>query len=288
MEEAKYKKKKFEINKLKIIKREFLIKIIINFILLIFSFLINIIHYNKKLDITNFITYAQCLEDFILYCILYDIVNGFYIDVGANDPNDISVTKSFYLKGWHGINIEPLPNMYQKLLKYRIRDINLNIGASDKEESLILSVNGGCSSVNKKYLRANGKTINIKAYPLSEICKKYVPNGEEIQFCKIDVEGHEKNVLLGFNFKNYRPKVFCLESVEPGSTIPDYKEWEYILIENGYIFGYEYKVNRYYFDSKVDYISKRFLNLEKYINEYNEIQKKKKFTFVNSIFSIIK
>ena len=226
------------------------------------------------MNITNFISYAQCLEDFILYCILYDINNGFYIDVGANDPNYISVTKSFYLNGWHGITIDSLPNMYQKLL-----NINLNIGASDNEDSLILSINGGGSSVNKKYFRVNRATIKIKVYPLSEICKKYVPNGEEIQFCKIDVEGNEKNVLLGFNFENYRPKVFCIESVEPGSIIPDYKEWEYILIENGYIFGYEYKVNRYYFDTKADYIRKRFLNLEKYINEYNEIQKKKNLKY---------
>ena len=86
-------------------------------------------NFNKKLDFTNFITYAQFLEDFILYCIFYDIDNGFYIDVGANDPNDISVTKAFYLNGWHGINIEPLPEMQQLLLKHRSRDINLNIGA---------------------------------------------------------------------------------------------------------------------------------------------------------------
>ena len=75
---------------------------------------INRININKKLDINSFTTYSQCLEDFILYCVFYDIENGFYIDVGANDPNDISVSKYFYLDGWHGINIEPLPDMYQK------------------------------------------------------------------------------------------------------------------------------------------------------------------------------
>ena len=238
-------------------------------------FNINSCKVNNLLNLLYF-NHSQCLEDFILYCIFYDKANGFYIDVGAFDPNYGSVTKAFYLDGWHGINIEPLPNMYHKLLKYRKRDINLNIGASDKEDSLILSVNGPLSSVNKKYISAKHKTINIKVYPLSEICKKYVPNNREIQFCKIDVEGNEKKVLLGFDFENYRPKVFCLESVEPKTIIPNYKEWEYILIENGYVFGYEYKINRYYFDQKVDYISKRFLYLAKYINEYIKIKKKKK------------
>ena len=273
-------------------KNGFKIKIIIYFIILIISVssgllmaaqlikkkpkMINRIDYNKKLDIYNFTTYAQCLEDFILYCIFYDVNNGFYIDVGANDPNDITVTKAFYLNGWHGINIEPLPDMYKKLSNDRKRDINLNIGASEKEDKLTLFLNGGASTVTKKYFKDKGTTINIKVYPLSKICKKYVPKNEEIQFCKIDVEGHEKNVLLGFDFKNYRPKVFCIESTVPGTYIPIQKEWEYILFRNGYAFGFAYDVNRYYFDTNVDYINKRFLNLEKYINEFKEIQKSKK------------
>ena len=47
---------------------------------------------------------------------------------------------------------------------------------------------------------------------MSNICKKYVPKGRNVDFCKIDVEGGEKNVLLGYDFINYRPKVFCIES----------------------------------------------------------------------------
>ena len=53
-------------------------------------------------------SYAQEYEDIILYAIIGDVSDGFYIDVGAYDPVDISVTKYFYDKGWHGINIEPL------------------------------------------------------------------------------------------------------------------------------------------------------------------------------------
>lgn len=40
-------------------------------------------------------SYAQELEDLILYSVLRDVEHGFYIDVGANDPTDISVTKFF-------------------------------------------------------------------------------------------------------------------------------------------------------------------------------------------------
>ena len=52
---------------------------------------------------------------YILFYLLNDIQNGFYIDVGANDPNLYSVTKAFYQRGWYGINIEPLPEKYRLL-----------------------------------------------------------------------------------------------------------------------------------------------------------------------------
>ena len=293
MESKKFKKikiKKYTFQKNR--KKEFQFKKIFCFTLLFISFFsciliiikllkkphkkINRRNVIKKLDFTNFTTYSQCLEDFILYCIFYDIDNGFYIDVGANDPNDISVTKAFYLNGWHGINIEPLPEMFSLISKNRIRDINLNIGAGEKEGIMSLNVRGACSTLNKKYFNDKEPFINVTIYPLSKICKKYVPKDEEIQFCKIDVEGYEKYVLLGYDFENYRPKVFCVESTIPTTNIPSHQEWEYILLQNGYAFGFEYNVNRYYYDTKVDYIGKRFTNLDKYVSEYKKIQIRKK------------
>lgn len=191
------------------------------------------------------------------------------------------------MNGWHGINIEPLPNVYSDLLKYRTRDINLNYGAGLKDDNLILYTNGynGVGSTLNKNFSRNSKTINIEVHSMSKICNKYVPKNEEIEFCKIDVEGYEKNVLLGYDFVNFRPKIFCIESTLPGSSIPSYNEWEYILLENGYKFGFQYVINRYYFDSKIDYISNKFKNLGKYITEYKTIIQKK-IILKNSLFGI--
>ena len=226
------------------------------------------INKNLVLDIYNFRTYSQELEDFILYCILYDVENGFYIDVGVFDPNKISVTKAFYIRGWHGINIEPLPEEYSKLVKARIRDINLNYGAGEKDDNLIFYLQGTATTADKRYGSGNQKKQAIEVHPLSKICKKYVPKNEIIQFCKIDVEGGEKNVLLGYDFKNYRPKVFCIESTKPGSKKPTYNEWEYILLNNDYEFGFKHGINRYYYDKKVKHLSERFLNLSNHIDTY--------------------
>mgnify|MGYP002627327101 CR=1 FL=1 len=223
---------------------------------------------NLKLDINNFKSYSQDLEDFILYCILYDIENGFYIDVGANDPDIISVTKAFYLKGWYGINIEPLQDKYLKLIKARERDINLNCGAGKIKDKLIFYIQGAGTTADKRYGNIRTKNQTIEVHRMSNICKKYVPKNEIIQFCKIDVEGGEKNVLLGYDFKNYRPKVFCIESTKPGTAIPTYDEWEYILLNNDYIFGFKYGINRYYYDKKIEHLNERFLNLSNNIAYY--------------------
>lgn len=58
---------------------------------------------------------------------------GFYIDVGANDPVVHSKTKHFYARGWRGINVEPHITQYERLVRDRSRDICLNVGLSDRD-----------------------------------------------------------------------------------------------------------------------------------------------------------
>ena len=82
---------------------------------------------NKKI-----VTYSQYNEDLILSAFLYDVKQGFYIDVGANSPEVDSVTKLFYKIGWHGINIEPIKSLYEELVKERPKDINLQLGIGSK------------------------------------------------------------------------------------------------------------------------------------------------------------
>lgn len=226
---------------------------------------------SKVLDLllSNFISYSPDFEDFILYYIFYDIPNGFYIDVGAHDPNKWSVTKSFYDRGWHGINIDPLPNKYPLFEKYRRRDINLQIGAGNKVGHATLNVRNDCSSMIYNKKANNTNIINIKVDTLSNICRKYVPIELQIQFCKIDVESAEKLVLLGFDFINYRPKIFCIESLfNKKKNLSEYIEWEYILTKNDYVFVFKYGRNRYYYDKRLANLKTKFNLIEFYINKY--------------------
>jgi FkbM family methyltransferase len=174
-----------------------------------------------------------------LLSVFYDVENGFYIDIGANDPNVISVTKNLYIRGWNGINIEPLPDKYQALVKFRNKDINLQLGVGKIKENATLYLSGFGSTLQKNK-KKNVKSIAINVDTMFNICRNYVPKNKIIQFCKIDVEGGEKDVLLGYDFENYRPKVFCIESTLPGTGIPCHKLWENILLKNDYSFAYQY------------------------------------------------
>ena len=80
------------------------------------------------------ISYAQNFEDVMLNRVFADQTTGFYIDVGAMDPVLDSVTKTFYDRGWTGINIEPDARSFASVAAARERDINLNVAVGDKPE----------------------------------------------------------------------------------------------------------------------------------------------------------
>lgn len=76
------------------------------------------------------ITYFQNHEDLLIAGFFPDVKNGFYVDVGANHPDLLSITKIFYDNGWSGINLELNRHLYNLINKHRSRDAKLNIGAS--------------------------------------------------------------------------------------------------------------------------------------------------------------
>ncbi|MDR2639450.1 MAG: FkbM family methyltransferase [Helicobacteraceae bacterium] len=113
-------------------------------------------------------------------------------------------------------------------------------------------------------MRGRDFTIaKTKVLTLTEILKRRLPTkNQTIDFCKIDVEGFERSVLLGLDFSQYRPAVFCVESTIPSSSAPCHKKFEDILVNNGYEIVYIYSINRYYLDTRradAEQIAERFL-----------------------------
>ena len=198
------------------------------------------------------ISYAQNFEDVMLWRALKGIDNGFYIDVGANDPVIDSVTQVFYEHGWHGINIEPLSEHHIALVNARPRDINLQcavgVGIGDAElwETSVRGWATTSREVVSQHIKDGycGFLQKVKMESLTSICKKYAP--AEIHFLKIDVEGSEKSVIEGMDFSCFRPWIIVIEATRPNSTDETFAEWESEILDSKYLLAYKDGLNRFY------------------------------------------
>lgn len=191
--------------------------------------------------------HSQYFEDYILSLVFKTVEKGHYIDVGANSPNQDSVTKYFYSMGWRGINIEPIHKHYLELVKYRPQDVNLNIGIAEQPDTLILSVifskNNNDADVLSTFDRAVLKkavrdgyffeSFPVRVKPMNEVLKAHPL--QPIHFIKIDVEGMEGEVLKSIDLSKYRPWVFIVEAVEPRTFIRSDGKWNKTLLQHHYI-----------------------------------------------------
>jgi FkbM family methyltransferase len=209
------------------------------------------------------ISYAQNREDILLSGFFSTNYKGFYVDVGASDPTKFSVTKLFYDRGWSGINIEPLPNLYRLLKKDRTRDINLNIGISDKKGKLTLreypdfdGLSTFSPSMKNFYSKQDPNTVkkyidhNVQVLTLREVFREQ--GAPVIDFMKVDVEGLEYEVLAGNDWQVYRPKVLCIEA---NHVI---KDWRTVLEKNKYKLLFFDGLNEYYVANEQPEIASRF------------------------------
>ena len=221
----------------------------------------------------RFESYAQFFEDMILYCALKDVDKGFYIDVGANDPTLLSVTKFFYDRGWHGINIEPLTDKCALLSEMRPRDINLCVGLGSERGKLEIFEAGEMSTFLPEFANQNTRKRQKNILTLSEVCEQYPPPNQDVHFCKIDVEGYERQVLEGIkDWNKFRPWIFVMESTLPGTDIPCHDKWEDLLLENDYIFAFEFAINRYYVSAEREYLRYNFAKINQFVAQ-NQIAK---------------
>lgn len=210
-------------------------------------------------------SYSQKGEDLRIDKLLGYKKSGFYIDIGAYDPHRFSNTKRFYKKGWRGMNIEPNPNNYQKFIKYRKADINLNIGIGNVNATLNFYrfIPDTLSTFSEKeanrYIKQGCElkdSIDILVKKLANVLDEYCKD-KKIDFITIDTEGFDMEVLKSNDWNRFRPKLICIESVTHTINGEDNKKednHELFLEDLGYKKVYDNGLNSIYIDVKNDHL----------------------------------
>jgi FkbM family methyltransferase len=208
-----------------------------------------------------FVSSAQNFEDVILWRALHGVEHGCYVDVGAFQPVVDSISWPFYEQGWNGVLVEPVPSLAAALRLRRPHDVVIEAAAGTERGSAMLYVAEavGNSTLVRDVARRIGATgvsyseIGVRVAPLDDLLEDAGVEGRTIHFCKIDVEGSERDVLAGFELRRWRPWILVIEATEPNRPRSSHQLWEHSVIEAGYRFCLFDGVNRFYVHSdKVD------------------------------------
>ena len=195
---------------------------------------------------TPIISRAQNLEDIVLWRALGHIPNGRYIDIGANDPRFLSVSRAFYEQGWRGVHFEPVPETAARLRADRPDEPVHEVALSDQSGELtffVSPVEGTSTGVAAQAIRGS-VPITVPVQTLASFGSGWA--GADVHWMKIDVEGMEAKVLRGWDPALVRPWVLLIEATQPNSREPNHAEWEPIVLAAGYRFALFDGLNRFY------------------------------------------
>lgn len=172
-------------------------------------------------------TYSQFGEDAVLRGFLLQewrdpSYRGFWVDIGAHHPVRLSNTKMFSDHGWRGLNVDAMAESIRLFEKQRRRDINVNVGVGGQDGLLdfCLEEDSGCNSFIQDAPGGSGraKTRQVKVVTLKRLLDTYLPDGQEIDFLDVDVEGMDLEVLKSNDWRKYRPKFILVEIFTNGKN----------------------------------------------------------------------
>jgi FkbM family methyltransferase len=201
------------------------------------------------------ISYAQNREDVVLWRALGDIERGRYVEIGANDPRMLSVTRAFYDRGWSGVTVEPMAEYVAMHRTERPRDSQVEAAVVSRPQKSVtlFQIDGtGLSTTRSEYRAAHksrgwsSHATTVPAMTLDQILDAEDRREGDTHFLVIDVEGAEGEVLAGVDLRRFRPWVVVVESTAPLSVEQTHAEWEPLLTGADYEFCLFDGVSRFY------------------------------------------
>lgn len=210
----------------------------------------------------------------ILLWNFFDKDNGFFIDVGAHDGISLSNSYFFEQKGWNGICVEANPEKGNQCKQNRkcIVEICACVSNSDmkitdffvhnSKNSFISCVDPDIDAVEILTPRAKGcalesfKKIKVPCKSLNNIIENNFSINPKIDFLSVDVEGTELDVLKGFDFDKYKPRLLIIESNRKSDKI----KIDNFLFKKEYLYSGSISINAFYVNNEID--KKKLENLK--------------------------
>jgi FkbM family methyltransferase len=151
-----------------------------------------------------------------------DFDNGVFIEAGANDG--VRQSNTYYLerfRSWHGLLVEPIPALYRRCVRERPQ--------SHVRNCALVSFDEAAPEMVMRYADLGSTAIGADEYPFDEVnfgwdtsYEVRVPTRtlsslldevgiDHVDFCCLDVEGFEVDVLDGLDLERHNPRFFLLE-----------------------------------------------------------------------------
>jgi FkbM family methyltransferase len=159
-------------------------------------------------------SFSQFGEDLVVWDFFERRTDGFFVEVGANDPVQFSQTWLLEKRGWTGLLVEPLAVRCARLraARPRSRVHQVAAGAPAQRGQLELQVpeDDMFSSLRPRdKAPGGGKTELVTVTTLDDVLAS--EGRPALDFVSIDVEGLELEVLEGFALERHRPRLILME-----------------------------------------------------------------------------
>jgi FkbM family methyltransferase len=158
--------------------------------------------------------------------------SGYFVEVGANHPTEGSQTWHLEQTGWTGVLVEPQPELAAFLVTSRKARVFAAACSSPDNagQSLPLHVDGPRSALDRDRMSPGAQAAYVILVPtrtLDSILEE-AEAPQPIDLLSIDVEGHETEVMRGFDFSRWQPLLIVVED-----HVNDLRTHRY-LKQNGY------------------------------------------------------
>ena len=148
---------------------------------------------------------------------------GFYVDLGCNEPKNLSQTFTLYQRGWNGVCVDLDERVSNKFKKIRPNDMFMNVAILPGSDEREVEVNIGVSTLHSRLKSAddlliergiyhdttNEKTKKVSGLGVNKLLERYSPG--KIDLLSVDIEGSDEEIIQSIDYEKFEIRAIILE-----------------------------------------------------------------------------